>query len=252
MYGCLYYAPLYFIAVRHTSFLQAGVNMLPQALALVPISIIVGGLITRSNRFRWAVWSGWLICTVGTGLLVIWGANTRTAAWIPIMAIVGIGHGLILSAQNFATQAIALPRDEASAAAMYAFLRSLGSAIGVGIGGSVFQNTMASKLKQYGLPTSIAKNAESYISVLWENGIDPVVHQHALDAYVYGIRCTFAFFCGMAGLAGIASLLIKHFDMNKQLDSDHKLGQMRGSRVPKQPPLQGIDDGEPVRSLAEK
>ncbi|KAE9987975.1 hypothetical protein EG328_000919 [Venturia inaequalis] len=249
MFGCLYYAALYFIAVRHTTFLQAGVDMLPQALALVPISIIVGGLITRANRFRWAVWSGWLIATIGTGLLVIWGANTPPTAWIPIMMTVGIGHGLILSAQNFATQAIALPRDEASAAAMYAFLRSLGSAMGVGIGGSVFQNTMAVKLKQYGLPATIAKNAESYISVMWKDGIDPVVRTQSIDAYVFGIRGTFAFFCGMGGLAGIASLFIKHFDMNKELDSDHKLGQMRGSRSPKQQhPLQGSDEGKSVQS----
>ncbi|KAE9964655.1 hypothetical protein BLS_008173 [Venturia inaequalis] len=248
MFGCLYYAALYFIAVRHTSFLEAGVDMLPQALALVPISIIVGGLITRANRFRWAVWSGWLIATIGTGLLVIWGANTPPTAWIPIMITVGIGHGLILSAQNFATQAIALPRDEASAAAMYAFLRSLGSAMGVGIGGSVFQNTMAVKLKQYGLPATIAKNAESYISVMWKDGIDPVVRTQSIDAYVFGIRGTFAFFCGMGGLAGIASLFIKHFDMNKELASDHKLGQMRGSRSPKQQhPLQGSDEGKSIK-----
>ncbi|TLD36664.1 hypothetical protein E2P81_ATG02446 [Venturia nashicola] len=252
MYGCLYYAPLYFIAVRHTSFLQAGVNMLPQALALVPISIIIGGLITRFARFRWAIWSGWAIVTLGTGLIIIWGPNTSPGAWIPIMVIVGIGHGLVLSAQNFATQAIALPRDEASAAAMYAFLRSLGSAIGVGIGGSVFQNAMATKLKQYGLPDSIAKNAESYISThLWKEPIDTAVHRHAINAYVYGLRSTFAFFCGMAGLAGIASLFIKHFDMNKELNSDHKLSQMRG-RGPKQHPLQESDGKERVQSSAEK
>lgn len=226
--------------------------MLPQALALVPISIIVGATITRLNRFRWAVWSGWLIVTISTGLVVIWGANTPPGAWIPIMIIVGIGHGLILSAQNFATQAIALPRDEASAAAMYAFLRSLGSAIGVGIGGSVFQNSMASKLKQYGLPVDIAKNAERYIATMWKEPIDTALHQHALEAYVHGIRGAFAFFCGMAGVAFVASLFIKHFDMNKELDSDHKLGQIRGSRVAKQLPLRESDEGEMIQPSIEK
>lgn len=152
------------------------------------------------------------------------------------MIIVGIGHGLILNAQNFATQAIALPRDEASAAAMYAFLRSLGSAIGVGTGGSVFQNIMAIKLRQEHLPIDIARNAESYIHDLWNVPMDPTYHRQVVGAYVYGIRGTFAFFCGMAGLAGLASLFIKHFDMNKELDSEHKLGKMRGTKTLKQDP----------------
>jgi hypothetical protein len=147
-----------------------------------------------------------------------------------MMIIVGIGHGLVLNAQNFATQAIALPKDEASAAGMYAFLRSLGSALGVGIGGSIFQNFMRLRLKHYGLPVEIATNAEGYIRELWAMPADSTLHRQVLDAYVFGIRGTFGVFCGMAGLAGFASLLIKHFDMNKQLDSDHKLGQMRGTK----------------------
>lgn len=47
---------------------------------------------------------------------------------------------MVLNAQNYATQAIAQPRDEAAAAAMYVFLRSFDMAMGVGVGGSVFQN----------------------------------------------------------------------------------------------------------------
>jgi hypothetical protein len=222
------------MAIRNTTPLHAGVNMLPQAFALIPASIIVGGVITRLNHFRWAIWSGWLLVTISTGLVVLWGPDTSCAIWVPIMIVVGIGHGLILNAQNFATQAIAQPRDEANAAAMYAFLRSLGSALGVGIGGSVFQNIMVLRLNHYGLPIEIARNAEGYIHELWSMPTNSVLHQHVVDAYVYGIRGTFGLFCGMAGLAGLASLLIKHFDMNKELESDHKLGQIRGTKAFKQ------------------
>ena len=192
--------------------------------------MIVGGFITRLNHFRWAIWSGWLIVTISTGLVARWGADTPPAIWAPIMIIVGIGHGLILNAQNFATQAIALPKDEASAAAMYAFLRSLGAALGVGIGGSVFQNIMMIKLRQYGLPVTIARDAEGWINQVWTMPIGSPLHVQLIDAYVYGIRGTFGLFCGMAGLAGLASLFIKHFDMNKQLDSEHKLVEIRTAK----------------------
>ncbi|QDS73793.1 hypothetical protein FKW77_005788 [Venturia effusa] len=234
LYGFLHYAPLYYIAVRHTSYLKAGVNMIPKALTFIPSSIIVGGLMACFHHFRCAVWSGWLIVTISTGMLVLWGADTPSAIWIPIVIIVGTGHGLILSAQNFATKAIALPQDEASAAAMYMFLRSLGAANGAVIGGSVFQNIMAIKLRHYGLSTDITKNAEACISILCtQSKVDPIKHEQILRAYVYGNGSTFGFFCGLAGLAELASLCIKHSDTNKKLDSDHKLGQMRGRRASK-------------------
>jgi len=163
--------------------------------------------------------------------MIIWDQNTPKAGWAITMVFVGIGHGLVLNAQNFATQAIALPKDEAAAAAMYAFLRALGMALGVGIGGSVFENVMIAKLTEYGLPIEIARNAEAYIKTLWETPHDSLLHQQVLESYVFGLRGTFSLFCGIAGLAGIASCFIGHFDLNKELDSEHKLDKDRFERT---------------------
>jgi hypothetical protein len=221
----LYYGPLYFLSVKQSSPTQAGVNMFPTTTSLVPASIVVGVIVTRINHFRWAIWSGWLAATLASGLMVMWDVNTNTATWAVI------GHGLALNAQNFATQAIALPGDEAAAAAMYAFLRSLGMALGVGIGGSIFQNVMKIKLVQLGLPVEIAKNAEAYIRVIKTLPMDSIYKDNVLESYVYGLRGVYGVYCGMAGLAGIASLFIGHFDLNKELSSEHKLGQDRWSRT---------------------
>ena len=53
-----------------------------------------------------------------------------------------------------------------------------------------------------------------------------------LQAYVSGFCGVFGTVCGLAGLSGIASLFIGHFDLNKVLDSDHKLLEKRWSRKP--------------------
>jgi hypothetical protein len=134
LYGQLYYIPFYLLSVKSPP-IRAGVCLFPVFLSLILAPVTVGALITRVNNFRWAIWSGWAITTLGTGLTLIWDVNTSTAVWAIILKVLGIGHGLLLNAQNFATQAICLAKDEASAAAIYAFMRSIRMAISVGIGG---------------------------------------------------------------------------------------------------------------------
>jgi hypothetical protein len=143
--------------------------------------------------------------------------------------VLGFGHALVLNSQNFATQAICRSGDEGSAAAMYAFLRSWGTALGVGLGGSIFQNFMKMKLIELELPTEIAGHAEAFIITL-RSMPDSPRKVHILQAYVYGFRGVYGCFCAIAGLAGIVSLFIKHYDMDKELESEHKLYESNFAR----------------------
>jgi len=228
--GHLYYLPLYFLAVRQASPVHTGLDILPITLTMIPASVVVGAIVTRVNRYRWAIWSGWAVSTLACGLTILWDKNTSTAIWVITLIILGLGQGFILNAQNFATQAICLPRDEASAASMYVFLRSFGGAIGVGIGGTVFQNVMKIKLVQLELPVEIARDAESYIVTLMSLPASPF-KTHVIEAYVYGLHGVYGTLCGIAGLASFLSLFLKHFDMNKDLDSEHRLQENRLSRI---------------------
>jgi hypothetical protein len=156
--------------------------------------------------------------------------HTSTAFWTTTLVILGIGHGLTLSTQNFASQAICKPREEASAAAMYAFLRSFGMALGVGIGGSIFQNVMKAKLIKLHLPVPIALNSEAYTVILRTLPNGPFKAQ-VLEAYASGFRGVYIGFCGISALALLVSLFIKHYDMNKVLESEHKLQDHRLSKI---------------------
>jgi hypothetical protein len=83
---------------------------------------------------------------MASGLTILWGVNTPTSLWAKTLVVLGFGHGAVLNAQNFATQARCKPKEEGLAAAMYGFLRQFGMALGVGVGTSAFQNTMSLKL----------------------------------------------------------------------------------------------------------
>jgi hypothetical protein len=162
----MYYGTFFFLPVKLYSPISGGVTAMPTTFCLVPASIFLGALITRLSHFRLAIWSGWSLIILGHGLSITWNIDMPTVTWVLTLIMIGLGHGFVLNAQNFATQAICLPHDEAAAAAMYSFLRALGMALGVGLGSSIFQNVIKAKLVDYGLSASIANNAEAYVQVL--------------------------------------------------------------------------------------
>ncbi|KAH7303736.1 major facilitator superfamily domain-containing protein [Stachybotrys elegans] len=49
-------------------------------------------------------------------LTILWDVNTTTSLWVTTLVILGVGHGSILNAQNFAAQAMCRPGEEGLAA----------------------------------------------------------------------------------------------------------------------------------------
>ncbi|KAK3312811.1 major facilitator superfamily domain-containing protein [Apodospora peruviana] len=183
LFCALYYVPFYFTAVRFSSPTQAGLNVFPVTCFLLPGSIVISLLTSRLGKFRWAVWGGWVLVAVSCGLLVLFDQNTKTVIWAVILAVFGIGHGMLLTSINVGIQAISNVEDAGRAAAMYAFMRTLGMSIGVAIGGTVFQNLMSKKLEELGLPDEISHNSEGFVPKM--RAMDPTdpVHHDALNIH---------------------------------------------------------------------
>jgi hypothetical protein len=134
IWRCLYYIPLY-AESRGASPLGAGVEVLPIAATVAPMAIIIGLLINKTGKYHRFVLSGWVVTAIGAGLLILLGSTTRRWKWALIYLTVGVGLGILYSAQAFAVQAGASNADLPFAASLYAFCRSLGQAIGVAVGG---------------------------------------------------------------------------------------------------------------------
>ena len=231
LFGQLYYLPLYFLAIKAYTPINTGIALLPIACTLVPSSIVTGVLITRINKFRGSIWVGWLVLTVGCGLNMLFDQHTALGVWAISLVIVGLGHGAILNAQNFASQAICENGEEAAAAAMYGFMRHFGTALGVGLGGSTFQNVMALKLGREHIPKFIAFNAEAFIPKLHALSTSDPTRDLILDAYVFGFHgVTLAYLC-MSGVAFLLSLTIRHYDMNKVIRTEQHLEDHALSRI---------------------
>ncbi|KAJ5648323.1 hypothetical protein N7490_004695 [Penicillium lividum] len=150
MYGCLYYVSVWLQAIKSESGLMTGVGLLFISVALMPTSIVIAFIISKTGRYRWALWLGWVAIIAATGVTIILHKHTSTASWIFIFAFVGFGHGVLFNALLVAAQACAPAKDVAYAASMYTFFHTLGFAIGVIIDSTVLQNFMAKRIKQFG------------------------------------------------------------------------------------------------------
>ncbi|KAH8678029.1 major facilitator superfamily transporter [Xylariales sp. PMI_506] len=231
MYGQLYYVPFYALSVKQTSPVRAGVILLPVMLILIPSGAVAGVLISRFNSYRPTIWVGWAFIALSSGLQLLWDANVSEAVWIITLIILGLGHGFVLNAQTFACQAVAKPGDIGMAAATYGFVRQFGTAVGVSVGSTTFQNVMALKLRWQNQPTQIAYNAEGYIPDLLALPDGDTTKTEILDAYVFGFRGVWEVFLAIAGLTFFLTLLIRHYDMNKAIESEHKLVNSRVSKI---------------------
>ncbi|KAI5918149.1 major facilitator superfamily transporter [Camillea tinctor] len=223
MYGLLYYTPFYFLSVKNYTALDAGIAILASLLTVTIGGIVSGRIVSYFNNYRWPICIGWLFASIGAGLYLIWPTNDGAEVWVITLLIIGSGHGIVLNAQNFASQAMCKPGDEAAAAAMYAFVRQFGMALGVGIGGTTFQNVMALKLQWLGLDTEIAKEAESYIGVLKTLPHDDF-WRNIIDSYKYGFMGVCSFYLAISVVALVISLVfVKNVDMTRDLETEHHL-----------------------------
>jgi MFS family permease len=223
LFCAMYYAPLYFMGVRFTTPTESGTNLIPVTAFLLPGSILVSVLTTRLGRFRWAIWIGWTITCVGSGLLLLLNETTPTPVWAVIFAVFGIGSGMVLTGMNVSIQAISRVEDCGRAGSMYAFLRTLGMTVGVAVGGTTFQNVMLQKLKDLGLPEEIAYNAEAYIAKLAQMPATSSLRIGVVAAYVQGIHGVFWVVTGAAIFGLLASFIIRAHSMDKILASKFSL-----------------------------
>ncbi|KAF7502978.1 hypothetical protein GJ744_004765 [Endocarpon pusillum] len=226
LFLALYYVPFYFMAVHLATATKAGINIFPVTCFLLPSSAIVSVLITHLGRFRWALYLGWTITTLGSGLTIliaIRGENIKTAQWVGIFIVFGLGNGVVLTSVNFAIQSIARGEDCARAASMYVFFRTLGMTIGVAVGGTVFQNIMSYKLKQLSQPTSIARQAESFITRLKTYSRDDHTRRDILEAYGSGFQGVFMVMTVVSAVGLLSSLVVRRHSMDKILESKHRI-----------------------------
>ncbi|RMZ84846.1 hypothetical protein DV737_g1005, partial [Chaetothyriales sp. CBS 132003] len=237
LFMALYYVSFYMAAAKLKSPIEVGISLLPATVLLLPGSIVCSQLVTRVGAYRPFMWTGWATTTVGASMMTYWGSDTSTPYWAASLSVLGLGLGATLSCLTFAVQASTESALSSSAAAMYAFMRSLGMSLGVAVGGTVFQNLMKTSLRDLGLDEQIATDAEGWVSTTLRHlPVVDAVRGTALDAYVHGFRGVWMTMATVSGFALLTTFAVKPYSMDRILETKvvlhKKRAQCSGVRNP--------------------
>ncbi|KJK66068.1 drug resistance transporter EmrB/QacA subfamily protein [Aspergillus parasiticus SU-1] len=204
----LYYLPLYYEAVQGYNPIITGVALFPATLTVAPVAAVTGICISAIGGYRWAIWGGWALSTLGFGLLCLLRVNTSIPAWIFLDLVSGIGLGMVVPAMAFAVQASAKPHLVPLAITLSTFFRSFGQSVGVAIGGAIFENRLKVELSSTARLTELAsqytRDVFGVIALLHHT--DEMTIHEIQSAYVDSLRIVWAFGCAISGVSLAVSL----------------------------------------------
>lgn len=227
-FGLLYYLPLYYQVSKGYSPLISGIALWPQCLLSGPVTAYTGAKISKTGKYRLTIWIGWVLLALGCGLLVLLTSETTVPQWIFINAVSGIGLGALFTSQSIATQAATSDEHKAIVSGLTPFFRTIGQALGIVIGDAVFQNTFKSHLLSSGSDAlrsqadRLVQEAASLalvLSALPADSTEKTLLQSAFDSSLHAVWWTLFSF---AAFAGLLSLLIKQFSLDRPHNSNSK------------------------------
>lgn len=220
----LYYLPLYYEAVKGYSPIVSGIALFPQCFTTAPSAVVVGIVVAMTGRFRWATWSGWVILTLGCGLLILLHVDTSVPAWIFLNLVSGLGAGMLFPAMALAVQAGATSADQGYAATMFAFFREFGNTIGVAIGGVIFQNQIEKRLLTYPLLATHAheysRDASGLVQIIQALPDGSLEKYQLREAYTWALKYVWIVVTVLAGIALISSFWVEGLPLDRALDTE--------------------------------
>ncbi|KPM37381.1 putative HC-toxin efflux carrier TOXA [Neonectria ditissima] len=148
MISLIYNLPIWFQAVKGTSAVQSGIDTIPLVLSLVVGAILSGAIITRTGYYVPWMYVATVLTSVGSGLMTTFELNTGHSAWIGYQVLFGLGLGTGMQQASLAAQTVLSQTDVSIGISLMFFAQSLGGAIFMCIGQSIFVNNLSEGLKE--------------------------------------------------------------------------------------------------------
>lgn len=222
----LYYMPLYFQAVKGRSPILSAIDLFPATFTVAPAAIVVGALITKTGRYRWAVWAGWLLVVIGFAARAALRVHTSVPAWVFINLTAGVGLGMLYPSLTFAMQAAVPNKDQAYGVSLFTFFRAAGQCLGVAVGGTIFQNSIKREILKHASIAAHASEWSAEASALVEvlkRMPEGVAKDDLLESFANALIVVWIVMTALSVVAFVSSLWTQHYDLNRPLETDHGL-----------------------------
>ena len=233
----VFYLPLYYEGVKGYSTTITGVALFPETFTVAPAAVIVGIVIGKVGTFRWAVWSGWLFCILGLGVMWLLDVDTSIVKWIFLNLTAGIGTGFLYPAHQFSIQAATADEHLAPAVSMWSFFRTVGQTLGVAVGGVILQNQMKHNIATY---PSISSNAAAYshdaaaLAAALRDMAPSLLRANLRSAYADSLKVIWVTMCGLSALGFAIGLVVKDYPLDRFLPPQADAEATEAVKLPSQ------------------
>ncbi|CAI7588620.1 unnamed protein product [Penicillium pancosmium] len=214
----VYYVPIYFQSVKGSSAMKSGIQLLPLMLATVVSSVTFGGLITAAGYYTPFLIGSTAIAAIGTGLITLFDVDMPTGKWIGYQIVAGAGVGAGFQVPMTAVQTVLSPEDIPVGTAAVMFFQTLGGALFIAVGQSVFQNGLIDGITKYTTGVNpmviVGAGATEMRKVLGELGkLDQI--DGVIEAYMSGLRDSYRVALALMVVAFVSSLFLEWKSVKK-------------------------------------
>ncbi len=232
MFGAVAFLPVYLQVVKGVSATSSGLRLVPLMIGVVSTSVISGRMITKSGRYRVYPIVGMAITIAGLLLLSRLGAHTGMVEVSAYMFVLGVGVGMVMQVMVLAVQNAVGYRDLGTATAGVNFFRSMGSAFGVAIFGSILTNRLNTNLPRE-LPAGAGISAGQLLgsTPAQLRELPAAVHEGAVQAFAMSLHTMFLWVVPLAVVGFALTWLLQEIPLREYTSA---------------PPNAAPDDEQPI------
>ncbi|KAI0842127.1 efflux pump antibiotic resistance protein [Hypoxylon sp. FL0890] len=204
-YIILYYLPIYFQSIDGVSAIGSGIRNLPVIIAVIFSTIFSGSFVTKTGWAQPVMVVGSAIAVLGSCLIYLLDLDTKTGQWIGYQIAAGIGYGSAFQMPMVIAQAVAPVRDLPQVTAIVLSFETVGVSLLLSAAQSAFLNVLVKVLPSTAPsvdPKDVIYTGAGEIRSAFPADQVPGI----LEAYMKGLKITFAMAIALSGLALLVSV----------------------------------------------
>ncbi|CAD0090402.1 unnamed protein product [Aureobasidium mustum] len=212
-YSLIYYLPLYYQNVGGYDVMRSAVLILPLVFVQATFSALGGQYMSFIGHYIEVIFVGFLVWTLGSGLLVSLDATSPVGHICGFIIMVGFGCGCTFQTTNTAMQAHCPKSQRAVVISNRMLLRQLGGAVGLAICSAISGNVLKSSL-----PPHLQYIADSTFAVPPLNTLSAADRASISNAYADASRTVFIFCVAVIGIALLLTFLVTDKGLKREED----------------------------------
>ncbi|KAI4725088.1 putative major facilitator superfamily transporter [Aureobasidium sp. EXF-10728] len=203
-WSLIYYLPLYYQNVGGYNVMKSAVLILPLVLVQATFSTLGGQYMSFVGHYIEVIFAGFVVWTLGSGLLVSLDASSPVGHICGFIVMVGFGCGCTFQTTNTAMQAHCPKSQRSVVISNRMLLRQLGGAVGLAVCSSISGNVLRSSL-----PPHLQYIAKSTFAVPDLNTVSAADRTSISTAYANASRNVFIFCVVVIGLGLLLTFFVK-------------------------------------------